>query len=1484
MIKHAFNLVTILLLLSTYYCLGQDQNSIIFLPEGSAYTTQLEDFLKLAPDKQRNQTLKSFSDFIANYQPEENEWIELASLSNSLLRRGIKPYPEFNDFIMACSSFQKDQLAKQSFIIWLSQTQKSIEAEKITLVQARRMWKSIISFNLTQELFDSGSSKWTLKANDYSLKTDTALYLSFSGATLTGKSGNEESSISNTSGRYYFINQIFISESGQVNWSGSGIEKDQVYAQLEQFQLNLSKSVFVIDSTWLYDMRYFENPILGRIELRVATGMPEARKAYPKFISYNRKNQIKNLYPGMDYTGGYTLQGRKIIGANINNEKGTLLIYYQSTPQVRLSAEHFMFTPERAQSVNTELSIYLESDSIYHPGLSFQYQHTKKEVAFMRDGRGLSNSRFFNTYHDFDLDVEMVIWNPEDSIMKLSGMVGSLQNKTGLESADYYSIDRFNEIQVADIINPLVQLKRCSEHFDSRFYLAGDLSEFMSRPYHLVVEMLLNVSFLGFVRYDSESDLVEVNQRTFDFLAKHAGLQDYDIIRFRSDMLPPKANGYLNLKSGDLKINGVSKINLSVERNVVAFPTGQVINIKKDRNIWFDGFLQCGLVGFTGTGFNLLYESFELKMEHIESIKIQVHVPLSDNDEETTIEEISSIIENTSGSVLIDHPQNKSGLLSEDYPDYPMFIADSTAYVYFDQSFIQNGAYSREDFYFSTDTLIIKGLNSVNLKDRLSFSGQFRTAEIFPEIKVNLSYQEDHSLGFSTLYTPDTGYQIYNDKGRFYNEINMSNEGLTGNGTVEYQGASIESDKFLFLPDEMISKVKNIDVHEGLTDAGSPKATADNVDISWKPEKELMLANPNDGLISLYEDVNFDGELKVVPEGLQGSGILRMLNYTIESGDFTFLKRSFTAENASFSITSQFQDTLNSAGNSITTDLSVSNSRVHIDLSDSTAFIQPIQENSIIHFPENKFKAKFETIDWRLNGNMVKISQPKLVSELASQDGLSMAGSSATYDLNSYKLDVEGMEYVDIADVRIYPENERVTIRPNAFIDSLPSCTILPRDTSVNHVINRSLVHLYGKNNYRASGAYTYTDKAEREFVINMENIGTNAQGHSFGQGQISIGDGFYLSPAFAFQGKAELLLNEPLLNFDGAFQLTHDCVSTTKKWIKMNSRIDPASISIPLDSLTKDIDGREVYSGFFLSNQPIELYSTFLGPHTRYSDHPVIQSAGFIQFDELSGDYRLASEDKLSKPEGILPEMRLDRENCTVFAEGKLSLGLDLGRMEIEAAGSASHNLKTDSVSIHSILTADFLMNEKALEYVAKELNNYYQAQAVNYSDQGVRRSLLYYVGQESGQSILDQLSLTGGFRKLPDEFLHTFFFTQLDLKWNPDRGSYQSVGKIGIGNILTKPVNKLFNGHIEIVHRRGGDSFTLYLETDPGSYFFFYYSRGLMQVLAGPKFEKFNNLITDTKEGKRKASSEAGEINYQYYLGQYRLVRTFLDEINGN
>jgi hypothetical protein len=76
----------------------------------------------------------------------------------------------------------------------------------------------------------------------------------------------------------------------------------------------------------------------------------------------------------------------------------------------------------------------------------------------------------------------------------------------------------------------------------------------------------------------------------------------------------------------------------------------------------------------------------------------------------------------------------------------------------------------------------------------------------------------------------------------------------------------------------------------------------------------------------------------------------------------------------------------------------------------------------------------------------------------------------------------------------------------------------------------------------------------------------------------------------------------------------------------------------------------------------------------------------------------------------------------------------------------------------------------------------------------------------------------------------------------------------------------------------RRGGDSWSLYLEPAEGQWYFFTYRNGLMSAVSSNK--DFNNAIGDTKPEKRVLK---GKESYEYNQATEMSKRNFLRGFEG-
>lgn len=1455
------------------------QETVRFHPDPALFIQEARDFFGSQQPENTRVLLLKFETAQKNGQLEENHWIDLARKANLAVKPGVRSFPEFYLLLESFLEIATHVKDRTDYFEWSAYLDKLLLQNRKSFTPVKSFLEFTLHFSRDGILYKSSAFQWSVKPGLSDYGTDSLFFVTLNSTNLVAGGSGDSTVIYSTRGRYYPETYLFYGEGGQITWERLNIPASQVHVILNQYQLDLKRSVYEIDSVHLIDKRYFTEPVPGRIENKILPGIAPEKAGYPKFTSYENRNRIKNLYPEMDYEGGFSLQGTKVLGLGLASQKSVLTVFRDHKPLLRLASTYFSFQTDQARGINTEASIYLETDSIYHPGLLFQYNGKQKEISLIRDGQGLSPSRFLNTYHDYDVNVELIRWKTGDTFMTMTGLPGSIENRTSFESADFFNLDRYNEILFADKKHPVAAVKQCADYYYSRTFNLNELAKFMDKPDHLVEEMLLRLSFLGFVRYNSETRIVEVQERAYDFLKKNAGLQDYDVIRFESVRQPPEVNAILNLLDNHLKVYAISSVELSQTRKVTIFPKDATIEILKGRDLLFDGEIQSGLIRFFGKQFQFGYDDFAIRLGKVDRFKIQVYEKSTQKNQIPLLADVTSVIENTRGVLKIDEQNNKSGVKAIDYPEFPILQTDTNAYVYYDQRDILNGVYPRKTFNFNISPFTLRGLNLLTFSDSLIFPGLFITAGIFPPLELALRYQNDHSLGFETLKTPEEGYPVYDGKGQFFNSIAMSKAGLKGSGRLEYLNSAVISDNFLFLPDQ-VNTMASLAVTKDTTDAGNPATKGEQMAVKWSPGSEKMVAQSTKGPLSMYGKGKFDGEISVAPGGLIGKGSIIFDGYSISSNEIRFYEDSFEAINGVLSI---FSDSAAQkadpglSGNAGTI-LMAHHFNGLVDNKNQKARFEPSNGDSRVEFTQNHFEGIPAAFTWDISQGQLQLEDVKFRMTGKPSDTLNFRSGQTDFMLENKEIFAHGVDFIDVADIRVYPSDRNLLIRKDAKIDSLLQATIVSKDTSLVHRITSATVTIIDQSKYHANGYYQYRDIAGREFSVLFSDIQPDKNGISSGKGMIQEGSNFSLSPAFKYFGSVEWNNNERLLLFDGQTQLSHSCPNITLQWIRFNNRIFPDSVAIPIDSITTNDQGERLFKGFFLSNQPVELYSTFVGPHTRYSDQSLISAFGWLWYDESTNQYKLASTEKKADPEADGPALMLDANSCQTEANGPLTLGVDLGQVKLNGAGRFVHDLRKDTVIGDVMLTLDFFLDPKILDFIASSINNAPGLEPVNYGDPAFRSAFKHLLGRTTGEELLKQISLIGKWRKIPDQLLHTMVFTGVKFSWNPETGSYQSTGKLGIGNIMSEPVNKKVNGFMEIVHRRGGDVLSLYIEINRQKYFFLTYSRGVMQCVAGPDLEKFNTMIRNAKEGSRTLKTNPGEAEYQYYIGTYAQVSEFL------
>jgi hypothetical protein len=247
-----------------------------------------------------------------------------------------------------------------------------------------------------------------------------------------------------------------------------------------------------------------------------------------------------------------------------------------------------------------------------------------------------------------------------------------------------------------------------------------------------------------------------------------------------------------------------------------------------------------------------------------------------------------------------------------------------------------------------------------------------------------------------------------------------------------------------------------------------------------------------------------------------------------------------------------------------------------------------------------------------------------------------------------------------------------------------------------------------------------------------------------------------------------------------------------------------------------------------------------------------------------------------------------LNREECQIYGEGKIDLGADLGLVRLTSAGNARHYINENKTNLDILLGIDFYIKEDILEIIAREIDSISELPATDMNGDTYNKGIIELAGKELAGIYKDELNLFGKVKEIPPPLKHTIFFNELKLKWNDATNSWLSYGEIGIGSIDNTQINKRVKGLIEVQIKRSGDICDIYLEIDKKHWYYFGYTRGVMQTHSSNQEYIDRIKVLKPNERKQKIRTKAGGLSYIYMVSTerkkdafyYKYLRTLEDE----
>ena len=93
----------------------------------------------------------------------------------------------------------------------------------------------------------------------------------------------------------------------------------------------MKSATFEVDSVQFNDP-YFERTLFGKLTDKVLANVDEDKASYPRFESYDRRMKIRDIVEGIDFEGGFTMQGAKLQGYGTKEEPAFLTVLPGQAP------------------------------------------------------------------------------------------------------------------------------------------------------------------------------------------------------------------------------------------------------------------------------------------------------------------------------------------------------------------------------------------------------------------------------------------------------------------------------------------------------------------------------------------------------------------------------------------------------------------------------------------------------------------------------------------------------------------------------------------------------------------------------------------------------------------------------------------------------------------------------------------------------------------------------------------------------------------------------------------------------------------------------------------------------------------------------------------------------------------------------------------------------------------------------------------------
>ncbi|HNR85703.1 MAG TPA: hypothetical protein PKN38_03770, partial [Taishania sp.] len=799
-------------------------------------------------------------------------------------------------------------------------------------------------------------------------------------------------------------------------------------------------------------------------------------------------------------------------------------------------------------------------------------------------------------------------------------------------------------------------------------------------------------------------------------------------------------------------------------------------------------------------------------------------------------------------------------------------------------------------FYYTIQPFVLDSADNFNdFSWRLK--GELVSAGIFPVIKEDLKVMPDYSFGFSTA-APKEGFDFYGTA-KYDNKVMLSGNGLQGAGTIKFvKSTSVSKSLLTFLPDSTVGVVSfvNEPVESGIQ---FPDVKCEEAYLTYIPRKKILKASsmPRSEFEFFNKEANLKGTTIVTPNGMEGNGLMTFKTATIVSTKFKYEHKDIFADTSSFNLRNQSREE-----GEAPLIFETNNVKSHVSFKERKGEFNSNKGESRVDFPVNQYMCKMDKFTWFMDQEELTMEKqatkdvainagvdllgPNFFSTHPKQDSLQFRAPKAKLDMKAKTIYCNEVEYIDVADARIYPDSMKVNIRKKAKLDQFTNATIIANYITKYHKFTKAVVDITARRAYTGSGEYPYYDRDSILSNVVMNSITLDSTFQTVANGKIEQNAGFKLSPEFDYYGNITVKAASPEILFNGATRINHNCSNFEKNWLAFTSNVDPKNVQIPVSSTMTNLENQAISAGIVWRDaanvDSIALYPTFLSKLVSPTDPIVATSSGFLMYDNSTKEYQIASKEKLINRSAKGNFLSMNTETCALFAEGIINLGMDHGDVTVSTAGMVDYNSNTGEALFNLTAKFDIPIDKSILKNIPEKINLTEGLKPMDFTTNTLKSSITAWGTQAEADKLQENYTLKGEVKNIPNCLESTFTITGIRLnyysqpKLNNFKGLITTSESAILVNMFDKPVMKYipFKAFFQQKYSgAGGDWFAFLIDIPGGKDYFFNYSmgkkEGMMDIMTGDT--ELSTEIAALKEDKRKKK------NFTYQIGRGGLKTVF-------